>query len=477
VTTVAARFSEPRHLAAVGVLLIGAAVGVLAGYDPKLAIAAAIGMAFVLIAVGDLAFGVAIFGALTFLELSPVAVGPAVSFAKLAGLTLAISWLAVLATDRGRGRLLFSSHPALTGSLAFFITWTAISGLWAEDPSETWATTARFGLNIALVPIVFTAIRKPHHLRWVAGGITIGAALAASYGIIVAPNLSGATTSVTAAGDLNRVAGTVGDPNLLASVLVVGLVMSMSLCLDRGRSSPARIVTGVVALLCLVAVFATVSRGGIVALTAALLASVVLAGPRRGRMALGVVSMVIAALIYFAAFASDSQVDRLTSSDGGTGRTDIWRIGWRMVERNPVHGVGAGNFSVSSIHYLLIEPGAIERDEFIVDVPKVAHNMYLERLAENGIVGLAFFLSVLLIGLGTAVRAAQAFDRANEDGLSLIARAVAVGLISTFAADFFLSAELSKLLWLLIGLGPAMLAIATRLAGGSGAKPETGSRA
>ena len=96
VTAVAARFSEPRHLATVGVLLVGAAVGALAGYDPKLAIAAAIGMAFVLIAIGDLAVGIAIFGVLTFLELSPVAGGPAVSFAKVAGLTLAISWLAAL---------------------------------------------------------------------------------------------------------------------------------------------------------------------------------------------------------------------------------------------------------------------------------------------------------------------------------------------------------------------------------------------
>ena len=462
-TAVAARFSEPRHLAAVGVLLIGAALGALAGYDPKLAIAAAIGMAFVLIAIGDLAFGVAIFGVLTFLELSPVAGGPAVSFAKLAGLTLAISWIAALASDRGRSRLLFSSNPALTTALAFFVTWTAISGLWAEDPTETWKSVGRLALNLALVPIIYTAIREPRHMRWVAGGIAMGAAMAAFYGLIVAPSLSGATTSITAAGDLNRVTGTVGDPNLLASVLIVGMVMAMALCLDRERTSPARIASGAVALLCLTAVFATVSRGGIIALSAALLASVVLAGPRRGRMALAVSALALSAVIYFFAFAPEAQVERLTNSDGGAGRTDIWRIGWRMVEAHPVEGIGSGNFSVSSVHYLLVEPGAIERDEFIVDVPAVAHNMYLEALAETGIVGLAFFLAILLIGLATAVRAARAFDRAGEDGLSLIARAVAVGLISTFAADFFLSASLSKLLWLLIGLGPAMLAVATRL--------------
>lgn len=462
-TAVAVRFTEPRHLATVGVLFLGAVVGVLAGYDPKLAIAAAIGMAFVIVAIGDLAVGIAIFAALTFLELSPVAGGPAVSFAKVAGLTLAISWLAALASDRGRARLLFASHPALTASLAFFVTWMALSGLWAEEPASTWTSVGRYALNVALVPIIYTGIREPKHVRWVAGGIAGGAALAAFYGLIVAPSVAGAVTSVTAAGDLNRVTGTIGDPNLLASVLIVGLVMSMALCLDKGRSSVARISTGTIALLCLAAVFATVSRGGIVALAAAMLAAVAFGGPLRGRMALAVGAVAVATVIYFAAFASETQVDRLTNADGGAGRTDIWQIGWRMVEDKPVNGIGSGQFSISSIHYLLIEPGAIERDEFIVDVPAVAHNMYLEALAETGIIGLAFFLSILTIALWTAVRAASHFDRAGEEGLALIARGVAVGLISIYAADFFLSAGLSKLLWLLIGLGPAMLAIAMRM--------------
>ena len=182
-------------------------------------------------------------------------------------------------------------------------------------------------------------------------------------------------------------------------------------------------------------------------------------------MALAASSLVIAAIAYFAFVASPAQIDRLQQADGGAGRTDIWKVGWRMVEANPMLGVGAGNFSVSSIHYLLVEPGAIERDEFIVDTPAVAHNMYLEVLATMGLPGLALFLSILALSLWTAIRAAKIFDRIGDDGLALIARGFAVGLISTLASDFFLSNEFSKLLWLLVGLGPAMLAIATRMEG------------
>ena len=52
-----------------------------------------------------------------------------------------------------------------------------------------------------------------------------------------------------------------------------------------------------------------------------------------------------------------------------------------MVQDKPVAGVGAGNFPVSSIHYLL-RPGKTQRDEIIVDKQKVAHNIYLTVLSE-----------------------------------------------------------------------------------------------
>ena len=183
------------------------------------------------------------------------------------------------------------------------------------------------------------------------------------------------------------------------------------------------------------------------------------------------VTVVVVSVGYFAIFASQAQVDRLSVSDGGAGRTDIWKVGWRMVEANPVHGVGAGNFPVSSIHYLL-EPGAIQRDEFIVDRPAVAHNMYLEVLAELGIVGLTLFLSFIVISLFTGIKAAKKFDALGEDGLALIARGIAVGLISMLAADVFLSNEVGKLLWLLIALGPASLSVATLMTARAEAEKE-----
>lgn len=458
-----ARLPESRQVAAGLLFILAIAVGALAGLDPKLAIAAALGLAFVVVAIADLAIGVTVFGLLTFLELAPVAGGPLVSFAKLAGLTLLISWIAAIASDHRRDRLVFSTHPALITAVFFFVGWAALSYLWAEDPSEATLSIQRYALNALLFPITYTAIREPRHIRWVAGSLVAGAALAATYGLITIPSASEAADSLTSASDLNRITGTVGDPNLLASVLVVGLVMALALALDRKRHAATRVACVAIAALCFLAVVWTVSRGGMVAIAAAMVATIAFAGKRRARALVGVTILAVLAAGYFATLATDEQVERLQSADGGSGRTDIWKVGWRMVEDNPTLGVGVGNFNVSSVHYLLVEPGAIQRSSFIVDTPAVAHNIYLEILSELGIPGLTLFLLICVISIATAIRAARAFERLDEEGLEIIARAVAVALCSMLAADFFLAAEFSKLLWLLLSFGPAILGVAQRM--------------
>ncbi len=110
---------------------------------------------------------------------------------------------------------------------------------------------------------------------------------------------------------------------------------------------------------------------------------------------------VLMAVVYFGAFAPAEATERVTKIDGGTGRTDVWTVGWRMVEDHPVRGIGNGNFANTSVHYLL-QPGSIVRDDFIVDTPKVAHNSYLEVLAELGVVGLVLFAIVLRVRAGAA---------------------------------------------------------------------------
>ena len=131
-----------------------------------------------------------------------------------------------------------------------------------------------------------------------------------------------------------------------------------------------------------------------------------------------------------------------------------------MAEANLVKGVGAGNFRDSSAHYVLTEPGAIANTEFIIDQPRFAHNIYLEILAELGVIGLALFLALVGATIGTGVRAARKFAVYDDTDMALLSRAVVVAVVALLAMDFFLSDQFSKQLWLLLALCPALLSIA-----------------
>ena len=220
------------------------------------------------------------------------------------------------------------------------------------------AETLRLLLTAVLFLILYEAIRTPQHIRMVLGAFIAGATFAALYGVVATPDASQFAYAAGSEG-LNRIAGTVGDPNVLAATLAAGLMISVAMGFSQGRSSAVRVLCFTAAVLCLAGVFLTGSRGGLVALAGAILAAIALAPRNRALVAFVGVIIVLAGTFYYAALAPQAARDRLSLADGGTGRTDIWKVGWRMIEDEPVTGVGAANFQVSSIHYLLAEPGAL----------------------------------------------------------------------------------------------------------------------
>lgn len=449
------RLDIPRLLP--GLIIAGAAAltGALAGLRPELAIVLALAAGFGFLVFADLAAGVAVFTLLTFFELLPSTSGPALSFTKVAGLVLALSWLATIASRHDSANTdFFRAHTATAWFLAAFLAWAGFSAIWAESPSGAIEAVYRFALNATLFLIVFTAIGTRRDAIRVFAAFVIGATAAAAYGFAF-------EVQPAAYGEAARLSGESQNANELASTLVAALALSVGLVAITRRSPMLRLATVLAAAIATYGILLTVSRAGVIALGVTLIAGVALAGRWRGRVVVVAVSIAAATAIYFAAIAAPEVRERVTEPEGGTGRTDIWTVGWRMVEAQPVHGVGAGNFEVSSIHYLLA-PGALQRDEFIVDTPEVAHNVYLGVLAELGIVGLVLFLglvgSVLVVGL----RAAREFNRSGDLEMEILSRAYVAALLGFLASVFFASDEFKKQLWLLLSMSPALFAIAVR---------------
>lgn len=433
-----------------GLLATAVVLGVLAGVDPRLAVAGALGLAFVVLVLADLTFGLCVFAVISFVDVLPVG-GAAISFAKIAGLLLALSWLARLATAGDREGDFLSVHPGFTYVLFAFVGWASLSSLWAEDPSEAFSSVYRYALNVLIFLIAFTAVRGRRDIQWVVTAFLVGAMVSAVFGV--------AAGDQEAYDDVSRVGGAGADPNELASGLVAALALATAMVAGAVKSVGAR---GLAA--CGVVVFAagillSFSRTGLVALAMTLLVAVAFGGRWRAVVAATLVVVAAGMAIYVGYYAAPEQQQRVTQLDGGTGREDIWAVGWRMITDKPVEGVGAGNFPVSSVHYLL-EPGAIERAEFIVDTPKVAHNVFIDVWAELGTVGLVLFLTILTFSIRSAGRAARIFQRLGDDQLELTARGLVAAQIGFLAAGLFLSEQFSKQLWLLLALGPAMLAMA-----------------
>jgi putative inorganic carbon (HCO3(-)) transporter len=443
--------TRSRFLAALFALAV--ATGLLAGIDPRLGVALAMAVAFVTVVMADLSLGLCMYALLAFLNIVPDAGGSFISFDKIAGGLLALSWLAAVASRKNARRAFFSAHPQFSAVLLLFLAWTALSMTWSPEFGAAAQHVARYVLSAFLFLIVFTAVRTRQHVRWLLGAFVLASTLSGAYGLIAPPP----------PGEEDRLAGTIGEPNQLAAVLVAGFVIALALAATERGKPLLRIFYGCAAVLCLLTTFLTLSRAGLIALVLAMIAAVIVGGRWRAQVAVAGTLVVLSLVGFFAFAATPDQRDRVTQVGQGstTGRSDIWTVGWRMVQAHPVRGVGVGQFESSSVHYL-IAPGTIRRSDLIVDQPKVAHNIYLHILAEMGVVGLSLFLLILGFALRCMLLAAREFGRRGDAAMDLISRSVFVGLIGILAADFFASEQFSKQLWLLLALGPAMAAIAKR---------------
>jgi O-antigen ligase len=267
---------------------------------------------------------------------------------------------------------------------------------------------------------------------------------------------SGTTAAARNAAE-GRLTGARAEANGLALLMVITIIFARALAFTwRGRPLVAPLCMAVV-VIGLLALFATFSRGGLVVLFAVVLMGIAYGGRLRPAFAMLCLAVVIVGWIFFAT-SSSGAVERLNLSST-SGRNDIWTVAGRVVEAHPIAGVGSGNFRTVEGQYV-VYPGTLLQDEYILDRPKVVHNMLLHVLAEMGIIGLALFLAILGLALRCAFRAVALFRRHGQRPLEVLGRAVVLAIAGSLVQSFFSSAQYNKQLWLLLALCPVLLAIA-----------------
>jgi O-antigen ligase len=288
--------------------------------------------------------------------------------------------------------------------------------------------------------------------------LVAGALLSAVIGLLGESLSTSADALSLAAEDRRRLGSLLDDPNYVAAGLVVGSVLATGLLRPRRPLANALLVicTGVLT----VAIVATESRGALVAAAVAAVAALLFYSGRRAQVAVLLATLGAVAAMWFS--VNPHAWERVSEFDSsGSGRTALWTVAWRITEDQPVTGAGLDNFIEEAPKYTL-EPGQLEVVQNIAERPHVAHNVYLQFLAETGFVGAILFVGLLLACARAAWLAGRLFDLKQDRDMAALARGCLVAIIAFAAASLFLSDGNDVRFWLLLALGPIMHGIAAR---------------
>ena len=116
--------------------------------------------------------------------------------------------------------------------------------------------------------------------------------------------------------------------------------------------------------------------------------------------------------------------------NSGQGRLDVWKVGLRMVADHPLTGIGIGCFS--AVHAARYSP-EFQRD------PLVAHSLYVEVLAELGVLGaVAFFAFVIeMFRLNRRARRALRLEGEEWRGEDLVLLGISAGIFCLLLTGIF----------------------------------------
>lgn len=331
------------------------------------------------------------------------------------------------------------------------VVWLSLSLSWARSPSAGWATLAVWWTSVVALAVVADVSTRTKGARGVAIAFTVGAALSAGLGLThLDRRLLGAEAPVQA-GD--RLVGGLGDPNTLAAAAIPAAVIGAALLLHtRG---PTRVLVAVATGVTVAGFLGTQSRGGLLAAVVVAAIGLLATPGSRRRLLLWAVPIV---LVLSAAMSASGGWNRVTTADDA--RATLWAAAADMAADRPLTGVGLRNFSVVSRDYA--DRTGPYRWDVLVLRPKVAHNTYLQLLAETGAVGLGLFAATMGAALRAAFAAASRFAAAGRDDLETLARCVGMGLAGYLSAAMFLTIGSEKPLWILAGLAVGLERAARR---------------
>ena len=270
----------------------------------------------------------------------------------------------------------------MAGALAALTAWTALSGLWSPDPGDSLLEAQRTLVYLAFV--LATAAVAGSLRSGVLAGIGVVCAYAIGQRLLEGPPDPPDPFEGTLLQE------PLGYANGLGCLAAIGLAIVISQLISDRRLR----LHGPLVCIFLATLYLTGSRGGWLA---ALVGTAVALALGSGRLRLARAAAAVAAIGLAAALSlpAGSLADELATRAGD--RPWYWNVAWEEVANAPLTGKGAGTFDLAWL----------ERQPIPAQVAD-AHSLYLELLAELGLVGLGLLALALAPPLVAAFRGADA---------------------------------------------------------------------
>jgi O-Antigen ligase len=271
--------------------------------------------------------------------------------------------------------------------------------------------------------------------------------------LIAATLLQAATTAVAVltgaltVSEGTRVSAELADPNHFAGILVLVCLLLVALGISV-RTTWATIPTALASIALSIALLATLSRSGWLGLLVGVVLLFVLLPARRWQLA--AVAGVVALVVLSAGLTGPISA-RLSPHATGpwemlASRWRVWTAAVAMTSDHPLFGVGLDNFRVYYPLYS-VRPLAVDH----------AHNLFLNIIAERGILALLTFINLLFAYFLTIGKVLRRVDSGllRALGAGLIASVGGYLVHSLFDVSYY-DPQVLFLVWILIGLAAAL---------------------
>ncbi len=377
--------------------------------------------------------------------------------------------LVVLVVSVIRGRVRFHPGPLLIPMTAY-VLWALASGIWTVSLPHTQEILG--SLMIALVYMASFAILV-HDERDLRRTLSVLAIASLAIGLVSTLSFAG-VISIFGGDSLQsgRGQGGVGDPNFFANVQLVALPVILVLA-TSAKTKAAKAIFGFATIVAITSIFATLSRGAMIALVVLIVvvpfipAPWLIGTPRQKAAVLLILAVCLGGLFTRPTFRAEviGRVQTLfvpqsqqaaDGSSSGSGRTELWKAGMASIRERPALGLGLGAFPSQSNRLLFGTPGV--KLDLIAAHPNgiEVHSAYIGTAVDLGFIGLTAFLA--MIGT-TIVWLGQLAARARRLGLTFVARiasALVLSMIAWAISSTFIETETARPLWIVMGLAFAI---------------------